>query len=144
ETYTAQPPLWIKPDGEELRFYWVVQLPETPGYFMPSVFKIPPVTAVGSAKAFHGTRGPDSEDDLNNFESWAEAIELIVKGISGSNDSDDYFSPQYQARLCPTSTDFILHFYLLGPNWVNPTTGNSEDYYANYCMLPSLWGGVIH
>ncbi|MCG3150982.1 MAG: hypothetical protein GEEBNDBF_00248 [bacterium] len=126
----ASPPLWVKNTNknEELRFYWVIQLPETRAMFMPNVYKIPPVTAVGSAKAFGGTRGPDDHDDM---ESVAKMSALA--GLASGDDGGEGFLPKYRARLCPTSTDFILHFYLFGPQW-----------YRDNSMLPSLWGGVIH
>lgn len=127
----ADNPLWIKNSnkGEELRFYWVIQLPETDAMFMPNLWKCPPVTAVGSAKAFGGTRGPEDEGDLED----PGDIAALAALAPGGDDGGQGFEPTYRARLCPTSTDFILHFYLFGP-----------QYYRDNSMLPSLWGGVLH
>lgn len=126
----AEPALWVKNTNkdEELRFYWVVQLPETKAMFMPNRMKIPPVTAVGSAKPYGGSRGPNEAKDMHSIGKMA-----ALAGLAGGNDGGQGFLPKYRARLCPTSTDFILHFYLFGP-----------QYYKDNAVLPSLWGGVLH
>lgn len=122
--------LWLVPnDGEELRFYWVVQLPETRAMFMPNVMKIPPVTAVGSAKAFGGNRGPEDADDMHDASGFTDIASALTSSDSGGND----FNPEYRPKLCPTSTDFILHFYLFG-----------TDYYRDNALMPSLMAGVLH
>lgn len=138
-TYDYRGNLWInnhgnknggKGDEEELRFYWAIQIPETPGMFMGNKFRIPSVTAVGSAKAFNGDRGPDKASDMHDI---SKAIGAITAFIPTNNASGQGFKPTYRARLCPTPTDFILHFYAFGP-----------QYYKDYSAMPSLWGGVLH
>jgi|GEM_PF-3941226 len=92
---------YVKDDSYEkkVNFFWWVSAPKTDGVVLPSVFKIPAMTAVALAKPTNGSIDPDDDNLGGKFQ-------VRMLPVSYLNDSN--YKSYFQTQMFALALDAIL------------------------------------